>query len=85
MANLSPLHSVEMETTSSQDEACTMMSAIRDALAILDAIEQGGLFEALPEFDNDRSRHRTGITLIALMEQRLRQAVGNPKRVISGE
>jgi hypothetical protein len=59
------------------DGPCAAMSAIRDAIAILDAIGQGGLFEALPESENERRRHVTGTTLLELLETRLRQTVGD--------
>jgi hypothetical protein len=58
------------------DGPCAATSAIRDALAILDAIGQGGLFEGLPESENERRRHVTGTTLLELLETRLRQAAG---------
>jgi hypothetical protein len=51
------------------------MCAIRDALAIMDAIGQGGLLEGLPESENERQRHMTGTTLLELLEARLRQAL----------
>lgn len=55
---------------------CMATSAIRDALAILDAIGQGGLFDGVPDSENERQRHLTGVTLLELLETRLRQAVG---------
>ena len=58
-------------------ESCAATRAIRDALAILDAISGAGCFEALPKSQTDRRRHTTGITLLELLETRLRQAVEN--------
>ena len=51
------------------------LTAIREALAMLDAIDLGGLLEALPESEEDRHRHQTGRTLLAMVEERLRRAV----------
>jgi hypothetical protein len=58
------------------DGPCTVTNAIRDALAILDAIGQGGLFEGMPISESERRRHKTGVALLDLLEDRLRQAVG---------
>ena len=66
-------------------EGCQVLRAISDALAILDAIGQGGLLEAFPECDEDHARFRTGIALLDIMERRLREAVGNPDHLISDE
>ena len=52
-------------------------SAIHDALAILDAISQGSLFDAVPQTEGERQRLKTGIRLLELLEARLRQAVEN--------
>jgi hypothetical protein len=56
------------------DRPCAAMNAIREALAILDAIGQGGLFDAMPDSENERRRHATGVTMLELLEDRLRQA-----------
>lgn len=68
-----------------QPEGCNVSRAIRDALAILDAIGQGGLLEAFPECDEDHARFRTGLTLLDIMERRLREAIGNPDHLDSEE
>lgn len=52
------------------------VAAIREALTILDAINMGELLDALPESREDRRRHQTGRTLLAMAEERLRRAVG---------
>ena len=59
--------------------------AIRDALAILDAIEQGGLLDALPELENDRRRHQTASTLLSLLKQRLLESIGDHETAVQGE
>jgi len=66
-------------------ESCGALKAIGDALAILDAIDHGGLFEALPEDASDRARFQTGISLLDILEQRLRQATGDPGQIDSDE
>jgi hypothetical protein len=66
-------------------EGCATLGAIGDALAIFDAIDQGGLLEATPEDPADQARFQTAITLLDIMQRRLRQAVGNPDHLISGE
>jgi hypothetical protein len=77
--------SIEEQPQQGQPEGCGVLHAISDALAILDAIGQGGLLEALPECDEDHARFRTGLTLLDIMERRLREAVGNPDHLISDE
>jgi len=60
---------------SRRGECCRSSDGIRDALAILDAIEQGGLLEALPELENDRRRHQTASTLLCILKQRLLESI----------
>jgi len=67
------------------DERCPTLRAISEALAILDAIDQGGLLEAMPEDPTDRARFQTAISLLDIAQQTLRQAVGNPDHLISDE
>lgn len=64
---------------------CGVMRAMRDALAILNAIEEGGLLDVLPEHENDRRRHQTGRTMLELLETRLRHAIAVPDGGVSGE
>jgi hypothetical protein len=56
-----------------------------EALAIFDAIDQGGLLEAMPEDPADRARFQTAISLLEIAQQTLREAVGNPDHPISDE
>jgi hypothetical protein len=46
-----------------------------EALAIIDAINAGELFAALPASENDRHRHQTAVSLLGLLEKTLRQAL----------
>jgi len=66
------LHAVaSRERPAEQD--CQAMRAIRDALTILSAIEDGALLDALPEFEEDRRRHQTGKSMLDLLRERLRR------------
>ena len=51
-----------------------LLKAVCDALALLDAINQGDLLAALPASAIDRRRHQTGVSLLDLVETRLRAA-----------
>jgi hypothetical protein len=46
------------------DEKDKLREALREAAAILDAIEFGDLLAALPSDEEDRLRHQAGITLL---------------------
>jgi hypothetical protein len=47
-------------------------AALREAVAILDAISFGELFAALPTGPGDRVRHQTGIALLDMLRERLK-------------
>jgi len=66
-------------------EGCPTLRAISNTLALFDAIDQGGLLEAMPESPAERARFQTAISLLDIMQRRLRQAVGNPDHLISDE
>ena len=67
------------------DGGCATLRAISDTLAIFDAIDQGGLLEAMPAAPADRARFQTAISLLNIAQHSLRQAVGNPDHLISDE
>jgi hypothetical protein len=56
------------------EEAATL----REALAVLDAINYGELFAALPDNPSDRVRHQTGIVLLELLRDRLKRSSREP-------
>ena len=64
------------ETHSNTDEdEKDEIGALREALAILDAISFGELFAALPTNPGDRVRHQTGIELLELLRARLKASL----------
>jgi hypothetical protein len=56
-------------------EACVSAKHIREALAIIDAINAGELLAALPASVDDRHRHQTAVSLLGLLERALRNAL----------
>ena len=56
-------------------ETCVSAKHIREALAIIDAINAGELLAALPASVNDRHRHQTAVSLLGLLEKTLRNAL----------
>ena len=56
-------------------ETCIPARQIREALAIIDAINAGELLTALPASVNDYHRHQTAVSLLDLLEKTLRQAL----------
>ncbi len=56
-------------------KADDLQCGINDALAILDSIDEGELLSALPEHAEDRRRHQAAITLLTILEERLRRMV----------
>jgi hypothetical protein len=52
--------------------------ALREAVAILDAISFGELFAALPTGPGDRVRHQTGIALLDILRERLKATLNGP-------
>jgi len=68
-----------------ESDGCPTLRAIGEALANFDAIDQGGLLEAMPEDPADRARFQTAISLLEIAQQTLREAVGNPDHPISDE
>jgi hypothetical protein len=83
--NIFEISSRGAEEILNRRERCGHLHAIKDALAILDAIGQGGLLEAMPEDEADRARFQTGIRLLDILEQRLRLALENPDALLSDE
>ena len=81
---VSPSHA-DGDERESRSEGCPTLRAISHTLALFDAIDQGGLLEAMPELPADRARFQTAISLLDIMQQRLREAVGNPDHLISDE
>lgn len=59
----------------SADDDSEAMAALREALAVLDAISFGELFAALPSNPADRVRHQTGIELLEMLRRRLKLTV----------
>ncbi|MGC9953053.1 MAG: hypothetical protein ABSD21_02090 [Rhizomicrobium sp.] len=56
-------------------ETCVSAKHLREALAIIDAINAGELLAALPASANDCHRHQTAVSLLALLERALRAAL----------
>jgi hypothetical protein len=56
-------------------ETCISAKHIREALAIIDAINAGELLAAMPASVNDRHRHQTAVSLLGLLERTLRNAL----------
>jgi hypothetical protein len=56
-------------------ETCVSAKHIREALAIIDAINAGELLAALPASVDDRHRHQTAVSLLGLLERALRNAL----------
>jgi hypothetical protein len=48
---------------------------LRDALALMDAIEFGELLAARPEAPDERARHVAGVALLELVNGRVRRAL----------
>ena len=63
-----------IDSDTADDDSATM-TALREALAILDAISFGELFAALPSNPADRVRHQTGIELLEMLRARLKVSV----------
>ncbi len=60
------------------DEDSEELSVLREAVAVLDAINYGELFAALPDTPADRVRHQTGIVLLEMLRDRLKRTVREP-------
>jgi hypothetical protein len=58
-------------------ENCVSEKLVREALAIVDAINAGELLAALPEGAADRHRHQTAVSLISVLEHLLREALSD--------
>jgi hypothetical protein len=56
-------------------ETCVSAKHIREALAIIDAINAGELLAALPASVDDRHRHQTAVSLLGLLEKTLHNAL----------
>lgn len=56
-------------------ENCVSEKSVREALSIIDAINAGELLAALPESAADRHRHQTAVSLLAVLEHLLRDAL----------
>jgi hypothetical protein len=56
-------------------ESCVSAKHLREALAIIDAINAGELLAALPASADDRHRHQTAVSLLGLLERTLRNAL----------
>jgi hypothetical protein len=56
-------------------ETCVSAKHIREALAIIDAINAGELLAALPASEGDHHRHQTAVSLLGLLERTLRNAL----------
>ncbi|MDE2498682.1 MAG: hypothetical protein KGL56_00710 [Alphaproteobacteria bacterium] len=56
-------------------ETCASAKHIREALAIIDAINAGELLAALPASANERHRHQTAVSLLGIVERTLRDAL----------
>ena len=56
-------------------EVCVSTKHIREALAIVDAINEAELLAALPAAAIDRHRHQTAVFLLAILEKTLRDAL----------
>jgi len=56
---------------------CIAAQRLREALAIIDAINAGELLAALPTSSSDRHRHQAAVTLLDLLERTLRAALSN--------
>jgi hypothetical protein len=69
------LTSVPLRDPDAREEGA--MNAIREALAMLDAISYGELFAAVPASSHDRGRHQSGIVLLEVLRQRLKDALEN--------
>jgi hypothetical protein len=75
---------IEEVDLESPEGGCKVMAAVRDALSLLYAIDQGMLLAELPENTEAIARHETGLVLLNMVEEKLREAVGNSGDVISG-
>jgi hypothetical protein len=69
---------VELPMRDSEDrgDGRSLRGAVRDALALMEAISQGALLEGPPEDEADFQRFQTGISLLEMAEDILRRAVG---------
>jgi hypothetical protein len=56
-------------------ESCVSAKNIREALCIIDAINEGELLSALPAVAIDRHRHQTAVFLLGILEKTLRDAL----------
>jgi hypothetical protein len=68
----------EFDPDGAEDDS-EAVTALREALAILDAISFGELFAALPTNPGDRVRHQTGIELLEMLRGRLKTSVNGVK------
>ena len=67
------------------DAPCKILSAVLDALAILCAIDQGNLFEELPEDEAAMERHEAGLALLRILEDKLRAAAASSQNLTLGK
>jgi len=65
----------EFESSWMIPESCVSAKHIREALSIIDAINAGELLGALPAAQADRHRHQTAVSLLAILEKSLRNAL----------
>ncbi len=68
-ARLTSIPAIDADATEDDAEE---NAALREAVAILDAISFGELFAALPTGPGDRVRHQTGIALLDMLRERLK-------------
>lgn len=68
------LTSIAMSDSEADDDKGET-GALREALALLDAINFGELFAALPTNPGDRVRHQTGIELLEMLRARLKASL----------
>ncbi|MBI3676492.1 MAG: hypothetical protein HY243_07725 [Proteobacteria bacterium] len=67
------------------EASCRILSAIQDALAILCAIDQGNLFEELPEDEAAMERHEAGLALLRILEDKLRAVSETSQNFTTGK
>ena len=65
----------DFETSWAIPESCITARRIREALAIVDAINAGELLAALPASAPDCHRHQTAVSLLGILEKSLREAL----------
>jgi hypothetical protein len=64
----------EIDPDAAEDDSAAI-GALRQAMAILDAISFGELFAALPINPDDRVRHQTGIELLEMLRGQLKSSI----------